>query len=150
MITGINESKTLTKHISCQCKCKFDGTKCKSNKWWNNDKYRCECKKHHICEKDYVWNPAKCNCENGKYLASIKDDSVITCDEVIKSYDEKIKTIPTNFDEKNITCKTQSFYILLTFYISRYYIIDSCQYILLSNKMLNKNKNIYYHFLTQN
>ena len=150
MITGINESKTLTKHISCQCKCKFDGTKCKSNKWWNNDKYRCECKKHHICEKDYVWNPAKCNCENGKYLASIKDDSVIACDEVIKSYDEEIKTSPTNFDEKNITCKTQSFYILLIFYISRYYIIDSCYYILLSNKILNKNKNIYYHFLTQN
>ena len=24
MITGINESKTLTKHISCDCKCKFD------------------------------------------------------------------------------------------------------------------------------
>ena len=100
MITGINESKRLTKHISCQCKWNFDGTKCKSNKWWNSDKYRCECKKHHICEKDYVWNPAKCNCENGKYLASIKDDSVIMCDEVIKSYDEKIKTIPTNFDEK--------------------------------------------------
>ena len=25
MITRINESKTLTKHISCKCKCKFDG-----------------------------------------------------------------------------------------------------------------------------
>ena len=25
MITGINESKILTKHISCECKCKFDG-----------------------------------------------------------------------------------------------------------------------------
>ena len=23
MITGINESKTLTKHISCKCKCRF-------------------------------------------------------------------------------------------------------------------------------
>ena len=31
MITGINESKTLTKHVSCECKCKFDETKCKSN-----------------------------------------------------------------------------------------------------------------------
>ena len=31
MITGINESKTLTKHILCECKCKFDGTKCKSD-----------------------------------------------------------------------------------------------------------------------
>ena len=43
------------------------------------------------------------------------DDSGIMCDEVIKSCDEEIKTIPTNFNEKNITCKTQSFYILLTF-----------------------------------
>ena len=25
MITGINELKTLTKHIPCECKCKFDG-----------------------------------------------------------------------------------------------------------------------------
>ena len=44
MITGINESKTLTKHISCECKCKFYETKCKSTQWWNNDKCRCECK----------------------------------------------------------------------------------------------------------
>ena len=26
MTTNINECKTVTKHISCQCKCKFDGT----------------------------------------------------------------------------------------------------------------------------
>ena len=30
MVTIINELKTLTKHISCQCKCKFDEAKCKS------------------------------------------------------------------------------------------------------------------------
>ena len=42
------------------------------------------------------------------------DDSAIICDEIIKSYDEK-KTIPRNFNEKNITCKTQNFYILLAF-----------------------------------
>ena len=39
MITGIIESKTLTKHISCECKCKVDRTKCGSNQLWNNDKY---------------------------------------------------------------------------------------------------------------
>ena len=27
IFTGINEPKTLTKHISCECKCKFDGKK---------------------------------------------------------------------------------------------------------------------------
>ena len=30
--------KTLTKHISCECKCKFDSRKCNSDQWWNNDK----------------------------------------------------------------------------------------------------------------
>ena len=37
MIIGINESKTLTEHVSCECKCKFDETKCKSNQWLNNN-----------------------------------------------------------------------------------------------------------------
>ena len=72
-------------------------------------------KKHHICEKDYVWNPAICNCENGQFLASIMDDSVIKCDKVIESYEEEINTIPTNFNEKNVTRKTKSFYVLLAF-----------------------------------
>ena len=30
------------------------------------------------------------------------DDSVITCDEVIESYNEEIETIPINFNEKKI------------------------------------------------
>ena len=25
-----------------------------------------------VCENDYLWKSAKCNCEIGKYLASIK------------------------------------------------------------------------------
>ena len=85
MITGINDLKTLTKHISCECKCRFDGRKCNSDHWWNKDKYRCECKKCCVCEKDCVCNPSTCNCGNGKYLTSIIDDSAIICDEIIGS-----------------------------------------------------------------
>ena len=51
MTTEINELKTLTKHISCECKCRFDGKNCNSNQWLNNNKCRCECKKHNICGK---------------------------------------------------------------------------------------------------
>ena len=68
--------------------CRFDGRKCNSDQWWNNDTCRCECNKRHVCEKDYVWNPATCSCENGNYLASIMDDSAITCEEIIESYDK--------------------------------------------------------------
>ena len=73
-IKGINELKTLTKHISCECKCIFDGRRCHSDQWWHNYKCQCDPKKCHVSEKDYIYNPATCNCENGKYLASIMDD----------------------------------------------------------------------------
>ena len=35
MVTGINESTTLKKHISYQDKCRFDGRKCNSDQWNN-------------------------------------------------------------------------------------------------------------------
>ena len=38
MITGINESKPLTKHISYECECKFVERKCNSNQCLDNDK----------------------------------------------------------------------------------------------------------------
>ena len=47
--------------------------------------------------------------QNGRYLAIIMDDSVTTCDEIIE------ETVPTNFNEKKATYKTQNFYILLAF-----------------------------------
>ena len=101
MITEKNKSKILTKDISCKCTCKFD-RKCKSNQKWNNGKMLMRVKQHHICEKDYIWNPATCSCKKGEYLASIIEDSVITCDEIIdlkaKSYDDETKTIPKNFN----------------------------------------------------
>ena len=59
--------------------------------------------------KIYIWNPATCSCKNGKYIASIIDHSVITCDEIIdttKSTSTKI--VPAKSTSMN-------FYILLTF-----------------------------------
>ena len=97
MIIGISESKALTKHISCKFKCKCDGVKCNSKQNWNNDKCWCECKnqKEHHCTKKIIFGILlhTCCCENGKYLATIIDDSVTTCDEVINT----TKTVPTNF-----------------------------------------------------
>ena len=89
----------MTKHIACNCKCKFDSRKCNLNQKWNNSKFQCQCKnlkEHHVCKKDYIWSPATCSCKNDKYLASTIDDSVIMCDEII----EETKTVKTNFNEK--------------------------------------------------
>ena len=98
MIAAMNEA-------SCECKCKFGGRKCNADYKWNNDKC------WYGCKRDYICNPASCSCKNSNYLASIVDDSVITCDEIIK----ETKTFPTSFNEKNVTCKTKNLYILLAF-----------------------------------
>ena len=58
-------------------------------------------KKHRVCKEDHIWCPAKFSCKNGKYLASIIDDSVIMHDGII----EETKTVPTNFNEKMQTIK---------------------------------------------
>ena len=52
MIAGIKESKALTKHITCKCKFKFDGSKYNSNQKWNNDKCWCESlEEYHLYKK---------------------------------------------------------------------------------------------------
>ena len=55
VIKGTNESKTLAKHISCECRCEFDDRKCNSRQKWNNDKCQCECEKpikHPVLKED--------------------------------------------------------------------------------------------------
>ena len=58
-------------------------------------------KKHHVCKKDYIWDPATCSCQDGKYLATIMDNSAIICDEIINvNAKAKSKNKETNFNEK--------------------------------------------------
>ena len=80
-ITNKTEAKTMLKHISCDCECKFNSATCFSNQKWNNETCPCECKSYCTCKKDYSWNPSTCIFENGKYWKSIVDDSKIVCDE---------------------------------------------------------------------
>ena len=55
MITWINEPKMLRTHVTCKCKYKYDGNKCKSSQNWNNDKRKCNYpKKNGVCKKDYI------------------------------------------------------------------------------------------------
>ena len=66
--------------------------------------------KCHICEKCYYWN-ATCSSENGKYLASIIDNSVLTCDEIIDA--EKQSQLQQILMKKNTIYKIKNLYILL-------------------------------------
>ena len=63
--------------------------------------------------KKIMFGIAACNCENGKHLASIMDDSATTCDEILESYNEE-----TNFNKKKAIGKTQVFYVFLAFLLT--------------------------------
>ena len=50
MISNENEAKTMTKHISCDCKCKFNSrTIVQSNQKWNNG--TCKYENYRTCQK---------------------------------------------------------------------------------------------------
>ena len=83
MVTNKNEAKTVAKHISCDCKYKFDGTTCNSNQKWNNKSCSYKSKNYHACQRIVKkMIVGTCVYENDKYLKSIADTSMITCDEV--------------------------------------------------------------------
>ena len=86
----------MTKHISCDCKCKFNVNvkQCKT--------CQCEFKNYHKCEKDYSWIPSACICENSKYLKSTADTSVTECDEIVIVMDN-LSTKRTNTIGINVT-----------------------------------------------
>ena len=54
------------------------------------------------------------------------DNSTIMCDEVIESYDEEIKSIHTNFNEKKQPVENAKFLYFTWIFINYYSIIDSC------------------------
>ena len=77
-------------------------------------------------------------------MVSDTDNSVSTFDEIIK----ETKTVLINFKEKNITLKTQNFYILLAFFLISIALLIavSIYHYLIKFK---QNKSIYYHFMSQ-
>ena len=43
-ISRTNETRHISWHETCTCKCRSDASVCNAKQSWNNDKCRCECK----------------------------------------------------------------------------------------------------------
>ena len=64
--------------------------------------------------KIYIWNPATCRFKNGKYVGSIADNLVITCDETIEET-EIASTKSTATKTAPAKNASTNFYTLLAF-----------------------------------
>ena len=78
------------------------------------------------CKNDYSWNPSICICEKNRYLKSINDTSVITCNEIMSQtvcqqmwqiLYQQISQVSTNFDNKKVRQK-MDYHILNTFLLA--------------------------------
>ena len=74
-------------------------------------------KKRHVCERDYIWTPSICSCENEKILASIANDSVIICDGVIDSYEKETKPQQILMKRKQPAKRKISIFYLHVYYL---------------------------------
>ena len=64
--------------------------------------------------------------------------SAIRCDEFI----EETETIPRSVNEESITCKKTKFLCSTCLFINCHCIFDSCQYLLLCDKISGKTKTL--------
>ena len=46
-----NINKACIMQMIEDLECRFDGRKCSSDRWWNNDKCQCGGEKTHVCKK---------------------------------------------------------------------------------------------------
>ena len=61
-----DELKTLAKHVSCKCKCKFAGKMViQINSVITTMSMRMQ---KNICERDHICDSATCSCKKGNYL----------------------------------------------------------------------------------
>ena len=71
LMSRTNETRFIEWYETCKCKCRLDAIVC-SNKRWNEDKCRCECKElidKGVCDEGFtwfIWNLSNCECECDK------------------------------------------------------------------------------------
>ena len=84
-MSGVNETRFLVQHESCECKCGLNESVCNSKQKWDYDECRCECKELNnwgFCEKYYMWNLSACDCgcNKGRRIDDYLDIKNCSCE----------------------------------------------------------------------
>ena len=100
-----------------------------------------ECKKLHVCKKDYIWDLLHVVVKMGniqQVLWMILQLGVMKLQTGTWKLSQTTKK--KNFNKKIAPFKTKKFIYSACIFINCYSIIDSCQYLLLSDKISCKTK----------
>ena len=77
LVSRTNETRHISWHETCKCKCRLDPSVCNNKQYWNNDKCKWECRElidEGRCHKGFIWYPNNCegecckSCDVREYL----------------------------------------------------------------------------------
>ena len=89
-------------HKTCKYKSRLDESVCKNKQGWNEDKFRCECKKlidKGSCDKGFIWCPSNCECDKSCDAGEYLDYEKCKCRN--KLVDKLVEECTENIDEVN-------------------------------------------------
>ena len=152
-----NETRHIEWHKTCKYICTLDGIICNNKQYWNEDKFRCECKKlvdKGVRNKGFIWNPSNCECQcdkscdigeyldykNGKYKERLFDKLIEKCSENID--EAKINNENENKNEnENDNKHKYSFSIVYIAFFSIFFAINiGIGIYFVYQKYVNRNK----------
>ena len=116
LMSRTNETRNVSWHETCTCKCRLDVSVCNDKLRWNNNKCRCECKElidKGRLNKGFIWNPSNCKCECDKSSDVVEYLNYANCkcrkrliDKLVEECNEDINEneiiYNTTLNEKNI------------------------------------------------
>ena len=76
LMSGVNETKVLVQHKSCDCNGRLNGSEDNMEQKWNHDECRCKCKQldyWNSCKHSDMCNPSTCDCEECNKVSKIDE-----------------------------------------------------------------------------
>ena len=139
----IKETRHISWHETCTCKCRLDVNVCINKQRWNNDKCRYECKEliqKSRCDKGLIWNFSICDCECDKSCDIGEDLDYGNCkcrkkliDKLGKECDDNIdgneRICNASLNDYKRVCKSYTMYITLFIIFSIISISTSSEFI---------------------
>ena len=117
LVSGVNETRFLVQHKSCECTCRLNESVCNLKQKWNHNECRCECKElddWSSRKNDDMWNRStyECECNKAFKIDGYLDIKNCSCEKhligklVLKYEDEILHTTVTlTNDKKSSMCK---------------------------------------------
>ena len=106
LMSRTNETRYVSWHETCTCKCRLDTSVCNNKQYWNSYKCGCECKKlinKGKCDDRFIWSPSTCECDKSADVEEYLDYANCKCTKIL--IDKVVEECSENIDDNELVYK---------------------------------------------